>query len=97
MSSAAVAPGRTFSSMNTSLRKPLIRLELKGAYDLDHRTTPEVVKISNPSSMAASSGGEEDYLMDRDIPPAKARARRLAGIDFWEQLDNNQQTPFATV
>ncbi len=53
VSSATLAPGRTFSSMKTSLMKPLIMLLLTGAYDFDHRTTPEVVSISKPSSIVS--------------------------------------------
>lgn len=44
----------TFSSMNTSLIKPLMRLVLTGAYDRDQSTTPDVVKISKLSSMVES-------------------------------------------
>ena len=42
--------------MNTSLMKPLMSFELTGVYDLDHNTTPEVVKISKLSSIVPSVG-----------------------------------------
>ena len=51
-SSATLAPGRTFSSMKTSLIRPFTTLALTGAYDLDQSTTPEVVNISKLSSMS---------------------------------------------
>ena len=53
VSSAIFAPGRTFSSMKTSLMRLLITLVLTEANDLDHKTTPEVVRISKLSSMIA--------------------------------------------
>ena len=50
-SSAMLAPGRTFSSMKTSWMSPLMILALTGAYERDHNTTPEVVRISKLSSI----------------------------------------------
>ena len=52
-SSATLAPGRTFSSMKTSLMSELITLAPTGTYDLDHSTTPDVVRISKLSSIFA--------------------------------------------
>lgn len=40
-----------FSSMKTSAIKLLIIDGLIGAYDRDHNTTPDVVRISNVSNM----------------------------------------------
>ena len=50
-SSATLAPGRTFSSMKTSLMRELITLAPTGTYDLDQSTTPDVVRISKLSSI----------------------------------------------
>ena len=50
-SSATFAGGWTFSSIKTSLMRPLMMLALTGVNDLDHRTTPEAVKISKLSNI----------------------------------------------
>ena len=51
MSSAIPAPGSVRSSMKTFVIRLLMIEGLVGAYDLDHRTTPEVVRISKESSI----------------------------------------------
>jgi hypothetical protein len=43
--------------MKTSVMRALMILGPTGAYDLDHNTTPEVVKISKESNMIVSCGG----------------------------------------
>lgn len=43
--------GTTFSSIKTSLIRLLITCDPTGAYDFDHSTTPEVVKISKASNI----------------------------------------------
>lgn len=49
-----IALALRFSSIKVSAMKLLTTDGLTGAYVLDHRTTPEVVMISNVSNMAAS-------------------------------------------
>lgn len=48
--------GTTFSSIKTSLIRLLTICAPTGAYDLDHRTTPEVVRISKASNMMKIRG-----------------------------------------
>jgi len=57
----SLAPGaELFSSMNTSAIKLLMTEGLTGAYVRDHRTTPEVVRISKVSNMAGGWARELD-------------------------------------
>jgi len=51
MSSDAGAPGSDLSSMKTLVIRLFMREGLIGACDLDHSTTPEVVRISKASNM----------------------------------------------
>jgi hypothetical protein len=51
MPPAVVFCGTTFSSIKTSLIRLLMTCAPTGAYDLDQRTTPEVVKISKASNI----------------------------------------------
>jgi hypothetical protein len=53
-SSATPAPGSVRSSMKTFVMRLLMIEGLTGAYDFDHNTTPEVVKISNESNIVKS-------------------------------------------
>lgn len=55
----ATAFGTMLSSMKISLMRLLIMFALTGAYDLDQRTTPEVVSISKLSSMVYFVGLSE--------------------------------------
>ena len=62
------------SSMKTCLIRPLITLELTGAYDLDHSTTPEVVSTSKESNILSDayiSGlvvcGKSELLQDSQV------------------------------
>lgn len=50
-SPASVVAGRTFSSMKTSLIRLFTTFAPTGAFDLDQRTTPEVVRISKQSNI----------------------------------------------
>lgn len=54
ISSAMPAPGSVRSSMKTLVMRLLMIEGLVGAYDFDHRTTPDVVRISKESSILAS-------------------------------------------
>jgi hypothetical protein len=51
MSSTMPAPASVRSSMKTFVMRLLMIAGLVCAYDLDHKTTPEVVRISNESNM----------------------------------------------
>ena len=55
ISSPTAAPERVRSSMKTSLMRLLMTEGLTGAYDLDHKTTPVVVRISKVSSIVLVS------------------------------------------
>ena len=54
LSSPVLFPDGTFSSIKTSLISALIMFELTGTYDFEYNTTPEVVRISNESSMLSA-------------------------------------------
>jgi hypothetical protein len=51
MSSDAGPPGSVLSSMKTLVIRLFMIEGLIGVYDLDHSTTPEVVRISKVSNM----------------------------------------------
>lgn len=51
ISSAIPAPGKVRSSMKTFVMRLLMMEGLMGVYDLDHNTTPEVVRISKVSNI----------------------------------------------
>lgn len=51
ISSATPAPGNVRSSMKTLVMRLLMIEGLVGAKDLDHSTTPDVVRISNVSNI----------------------------------------------
>lgn len=60
--------GAAVSSMKTSLIRELMTLALTGAYDLDQRTIPDVVIISNESSMVAVRTGVDGGASVRREP-----------------------------
>ena len=70
VSSAIPAPGNVRSSIKTFVMRLLMMEGLVGANDLDHRTTPDVVRISNESNIlkCADMNPVNDDSVTRTFP-----------------------------
>lgn len=75
-----------FSSMKVSAMKLLTTEGLTGAYVRDQRTTPDVVRISNVSSMAAREGRYQvettSRLVDAGNGQDKQRGMAKAAYEY---------------